>query len=318
MPYYYAPLEGVTTSIYRSIHHNLFPGADRYYTPFFSPTSDHRLTARELREILPENNRGVNVIPQILSKSAEDFLWAADQLADMGYEEVNFNIGCPSATVTAKGKGAGLLLHPKELDAMLEEIFLHTPIRVSVKTRIGYQEPEEWEQILPIYNRYPISELILHPRTRKEMYTGEPHRDVFVYTLEKSRAPVCYNGNLFHTEQCKAFAAEFPAVPLMLGRGAVVDPSLFRQLRGGAPISREELLRFHTELYAAYREELGAPNAMRKMKELWQYFLRLFDDSEQLGKKIARTKDVAAFDFYVASAFQELCFAGKPHMPVYG
>ena len=305
MRYVFAPLEGVTDAIFREVHHRMFPGADRYYMPFFSPTSEHLFTPRELRQLLPEHNRGLSVVPQILTKNAEDFLWAAHGLAEMGYTEVNLNLGCPSATVVAKGKGAGLLACSDELDAMLDTIFSRTEIAVSVKTRIGVNEPSEWTTLLAIYDRYPLAELIVHPRTKREMYRSPVHMDAFDEALRGAAAPLCYNGELFTPEDVAAFAKAYPTVPaVMLGRGAAADPAFFRTLRGGAALTKEELFAFHRELYAAYRAEYGVQNAMRRMKEHWYYLACLLENGETVRKKIARTQDVGAFEYYVADAFQ--------------
>ena len=307
MKYYFAPMEGITTHVFRQVHSRLFPGADRYYTPFFSPTSDHLFTPRELRELLPENNRGAAVVPQILSKCAEDIVWASEGLRDMGYTVFNLNLGCPSATVTAKGKGAGLLQKPDALDALLADVFAGSPIAVSLKSRIGYLAPEEFPRLLSIYRRYNAQELILHPRTRKEMYSGVVHMDAFALAAADSPFPVIYNGDLFTVEDIRALETAHPETQaVMLGRGAAADPALFRRLHGGAAASRAELRQFHEELYEAYREELGGVNAMRKMKELWYYLSTLFIGGDELAKKIARTKDVYKFNDYVSEALCNL------------
>lgn len=269
MKYYFAPMEGITTHVFRAVHSRRFPGADRYYTPFFSPTSDHLFTPRELRELTPEMRCAAPVVPQILSKCAADIVWAAEGLQDMGYTVFNLNLGCPSATVTAKGKGAGLLQKPDALDTLLADVFAASPIAVSLKSRIGYLAPEEFPRLLSIYRQYDAQELILHPRTRKEMYSGTVHMDTFALA-------------------------------------AAADPALFRRLCGGAAASREELRQFHEELYEAYRAELGGVNAMRKMKELWHYLSSLFIGGDELAKKIARTKDVYKFNDYVSEALSNL------------
>lgn len=307
MEYYFAPMEGVTTVFYRRVHAAHFGGADRYYAPFISPTADHVFTPRELRELLPENNRGIRLIPQILTKSPEDFLWAASGLGEMGYEEVNLNLGCPSATVTAKGKGAALLRAPEVLDAMLEKVFSRSELPVSVKTRIGYAAPEEFEKLLEIFNRYPIAELILHCRTRREMYAGAAHYEAFELALRESRAGVVFNGNLLTAADCAAFCLRYPGQrAVMLGRGAADDPALFRRVKGGPPAGREELSDFHRELYGLYRSEYGGVNGMRRMKELWNYLFSLFDGGEELRKKMMRTKDVGVFEECVERALRSL------------
>ena len=308
MRYVFGPMEGVTTSTFRRVHGALFPGCDGYYTPFISPTCDHRFTPRELREVGPERNAGMAVIPQILVKNPEDFLWCAGGLADMGYPEVNLNIGCPSATVTAKGKGAGLLRTPEFLDALLEGIFSRSEIPVSVKTRIGYTSPEEFPALLAIYNRYPIHTLILHPRTRQEMYApGTVHPEAWEYALRESRAPLIYNGDLFTPGDAAAFAERYPAQEtVMLCRGGAGDPALFRRLKGGPAADREELRLFHDTLFAAYREDLGALNGMRRMKELWHYLISRFEGGERLVKKMARTQDVNEYADIAGTILREL------------
>ena len=168
MRYYMAPLEGITDSIYRSLHWKYFPGLDRYYTPFFSPTVHRALTNREARELPQADTLDFTVIPQVLTKSAEDFLWFAGVCRDLGYTEVNLNLGCPSGTVTAKGKGSGMLKDPEGLDAFLHDVFNRSPLPVSVKTRLGLEDPAEFPKLLEIYNRYPIRELTIHPRVRKD------------------------------------------------------------------------------------------------------------------------------------------------------
>ena len=316
MNYCFAPMEGVTTAQYRRVHAAMFPGADRYYMPFLSPTSDHRMTPRELREILPENNTGLPAVPQILTKSAEDFLWCAAVLADMGYPEVNLNLGCPSATVTAKGKGAGLLRTPDVLERLLGGIFEKAPVSVSIKSRIGYSDPAEFERLLAIFARYPAAELILHCRTRSEMYAGEPHRDAFRRAREVLALPLSYNGNLFTTKDASDFEKVEPgASALMFGRGAARDPALFRRLRGGPAASRRELSAFHETLYDAYRSEYGRLNGMRRMKELWSYLLDRFADAGAIRKRMMRTKDTAVFDECVAAAFAELPLADETPGP---
>ena len=196
MQIYFAPLEGITDATFRSIHHKHFPGVDRYYMPFISPTIHRCFTHREAREVPPADSVGFVAVPQLLGKSPEDMAWAVEQCRSLGYQEVNINLGCPSGTVVAKGKGSGMLGNPEALDRFLDELFSLTDHRISVKTRIGLEQPEEFEKILQIYNRYPISELTVHPRVRKAFYKGRCNMDAFRYAVENSKAPVSYNGDL--------------------------------------------------------------------------------------------------------------------------
>ena len=196
MHYYFAPMEGVTGAVYRRTHHEYFPGIDKYFMPFITPTTNERLTPRQKRDVAPEVNRGVPAVPQLLTKSAADFIWAANALFGMGYGEVNLNLGCPSGTVTAKGKGAGFLRDPEALDRFLDAVFSACTGAVSVKTRLGMQDPAEFAPLLDIYNRYPIAELTIHPRVRQDFYRGQVREADFAAALPRCRMPVCYNGDI--------------------------------------------------------------------------------------------------------------------------
>ena len=209
MQYYFAPLEGVTGSEFRRAHHRWFPGVDAYYMPFLSPTQDHVFTQRELRNVLPEHNQGFRAVPQLLTKNADDFLWCAGELAAMGYDEVNLNLGCPSGTVVAKGKGAGLLGAPEALDQMLDRIFSGSPVAVSLKTRLGLEEPEEFARLLEIFGRYPVSLLIVHPRVRKDFYRHPVRMEYFEQAVDTYSGPLCFNGGLV-TPVCEPFSPGRP------------------------------------------------------------------------------------------------------------
>lgn len=234
---YAAPMEGLTTYIWRRAQREVFGGVDKYFTPFLSPNGNLAFQQKELDEVTQGET---DTVPQLLTNRGDYFVWAARELYAMGVREVNFNLGCPSGTVTAKRKGAGLLAYPEELDRCLEEVFAALPdMRVSIKTRIGKNDPAEWERLLAIYGKYPVSELIVHPRVQKEFYRGAVHRDAFELALARRREPPVYNGDLFTVAEVEDFCRQYPRVrAVMLGRGLVADPALGRRLRGGAAASR--------------------------------------------------------------------------------
>ena len=238
---YAAPMEGLTTYIWRRAQRDIFGGADKYFTPFLSPNGNLAFQRKELDEVTQGEG---DVVPQLLTNRGDHFVWAARELYAMGYREVNFNLGCPSGTVTAKHKGAGLLAYPEELERCLEEIFSALPdMRVSVKTRIGKNDPAEWPRLLAIYEKYPLSELIVHPRVQKEFYRGAVHRDAFEAALAVRRDAPVYNGDLFTAADVAAFQGKYPQVDtIMVGRGLMADPALGRRLRGGAGAARQELV----------------------------------------------------------------------------
>lgn len=304
----FAPMEGLTSYIHRHLHHDLFPGVDKYFTPFLSPTAAHVFTPREQAEIAPEHNKGIKLVPQILTKEPGDFLWAAEKLQDMGYEEVNLNLGCPSGTVTAKGKGAGMLRDPEALDRFLEEIFGKAPVKISVKTRLGMVSPEEFPALLAVFNRYPICELIVHPRVREDYYKGKVRMEAFSYALKESKNPLCYNGNLTTAKEIRNFSALYPQVKsIMLGRGLIADPALAAKAKGGEKASEEKLREFHDRLFEAYCRAYGGPrNAMFRMKEVWLYQKCLFAGCEKLWKKLRKTTSLPEYKDIIARFFEEL------------
>ena len=318
MRYDVAPLEGITTYLFRQTHAELFGGADRYFTPFFSPAAEHLLTARELRDLTPEHNQGIRVIPQVMTRKAADFLWAAEKMAEFGYPEINLNLGCPSGTVTAKGKGSGFLARPEELDQFFAAIFEKTPILVSVKTRLGVQSAEEFPALLEIYNRYPIKELIIHVRVQKAFYKGPVQRDAFAYAQTHTALPVCYNGDLTTVAEVETFRTEFPsAEAVMLGRGVAADPALLRKIHGGPAASREELQIFTRTLYERYRASYQQDRpAAQRMKELWFYLIHLFDGGDKLGREMRRVSHPRQYERLEEEIFRDLPLRREPQGPL--
>lgn len=301
----FAPIEGVTGAEYRRVHRRFFPEADRYFAPFAAPDSAGRIKKNQLRALLPEENGGLSLVPQILTNSAAAFLAAAETLAGLGYAEVNLNAGCPSGTVVSKHKGAGMLGDPAALDAFLDEVFSRAPVAVSVKTRLGLKSADEFPALLEVYRRYPLAELIVHARDREGMYKSRPDHAAFAAALADAPWPVCYNGDIFSPEDLAALRAEFPALGrVMLGRGALADPALFRVLRGGRALDREELRAFHDALLSELLES-GLPPvfALARLKELWSYMIRLFPAGAKQHKAINKSRDLAAYRDAVSALF---------------
>ena len=314
MHIYFAPLEGITTYPYRNLHHKYFGGVEKYFTPFLAPGPEQGMSVKEMRDVLPENNAGVPVVPQSLTNRAGDFLLASKKLLEMGYREINLNLGCPSGTVTAKKKGSGFLLYPDDLDRFFDEVFSDAAVRngeflVSVKTRIGKNEVEEWPELMQVYNRYPIHELTVHPRIQKEFYKGTPHLDVFTDILKESRNPVVYNGDLFTVEKVKEFREKFPTVgTVMIGRGLIRNPALAEMILQEETELEADILprirEFHDALFEHYRETMsGDRNLLFRMKDLWSYMLAEVPDSEKLAKKIRKSQHVPEYLAAVEEVF---------------
>lgn len=308
MNYYAAPMEGLTDRIWRQVHQKWFGAADapmRYYAPFLSPPENRVLIPKKMAELAPEANAGTVVIPQLLARDGELAAWMIGEVRKLGYTEVNLNFGCPSGTVTAKGKGAGMLRDPARLDAFLDAVFSAVEGPVSVKTRIGVQNPEEFAALLDIYNRYPICELTIHPRVMKQLYRGQADRAAFAAALPECRMPVCYNGDVTTPEELHALEAEFPQLSgIMVGRGLIADPALFRRARGGAPASREELRGYCDDLYHGYTEAFGAAScAVSRMKAHWFYLIHRFEGADPLEKPLRKAREGWEYETVVNRIF---------------
>lgn len=305
MRYYFAPMEGLTDSVFRRLHHKYFGGIDRYYMPFFSPTIHRKLTPKETRELPPALDVPYTAIPQVLTKNAEDLFWAAQLCRDLGYPEINLNAGCPSGTVVAKGKGSGLLRDLDALDSFLDAIFHASPLPISIKTRLGMEQPEEFTAILEIYNRYPIQELILHPRVQKQFYNGSVDKEIFAYAMQNSKNPLCYNGDIKTSAQLQELEACYPGLDaVMLGRGLLADPGF---LIGGT--DPKALEAFMNELLEEYQILFGSSrNAMFRLKESWSYLYPRFPGSEKLWKRLRKTTDVSEFRAITAEIFGTLTY----------
>ncbi len=292
MRYYYAPLEGITDATFRRLHHKYFPGVDRYFMPFISPTIHRCLTNREARELPRAGSVPFTAVPQLLGKNVEDMLWAIQVCADLGYDEVNINLGCPSGTVVSKGKGSGMLSDIYALDEFLSAIYAKAPLPVSLKTRIGVNDSENWEKILEIYRDYPVKELTVHPRIRKAFYKGDCDMTAFAQAAESSPFPVCYNGNINTLADVEKIKSRFPAVDaVMIGRGLVADPGM---LTGGT--DRETLKSFLNELSDTYCTVFESKrNAIYRMKDNWHYLIALFEGSDKLWKEMRKSTDYDRF-----------------------
>ena len=310
----FAPMEGVTDAVFRRMHHRFFGGVARYWMPFWSPTQDHVLTPRVRREILPEANRDVAVVPQLLTKSEADFLWAAGELHAMGYQEVNLNLGCPSGTVTAKGKGAGFLGDLPRLRRFLDAVFEKAPLEISIKTRLGIEDPGEFGAILELYHQYPVRELVIHARVLRDQYRRPARPELLKDILPACRLPLIYNGDLKTVEDCRVFAGTYPEVErVMVGRGLLADPALARRAAGGGHLTGEELLAFNEALWEAYCWAFGSRrNAMLRMKEHWRYWGLLLEDGGKTAKALRKETVPERFYDRTVQALRSLPLRSDP------
>lgn len=324
MKYYLAPMEGLTTYTFRMAYHKHYKDFDTYFTPFLA---NKNLNSRELNEILPEHNEGMHLIPQILTNRSDEFLSIAKQIAEYGYDTVNLNLGCPSGTVVAKKRGSGFLGEPYELDRFLSEIFEKCPLHISIKTRIGMDSTEEWEDILKIYRKYPLAELIIHPRLQKEFYKGTPHRDAFSPAKEMLDCPLCYNGDITSSDALQGLMEDFPDLDtVMIGRGLLQQPWLLDILTPVSasdsdtvasataisiprqatlpPNTLQTLQEFHNSLLDGYVKIMsGDQPTLFKMKDFWTFLMQSFPGYEKHLKKIRKANRISEYKIAVKEFF---------------
>lgn len=307
MKYYLAPMEGITGYIYRNAYEKYFGNIDKYFTPFIVTNQSRSLKTKELRDVLPENNDKMNIVPQILTNDAEGFIITSRKLQQLGYNEVNLNLGCPAGTVVSKNRGSGFLAKREELDMFLEEIFNMDNMKISIKTRIGKDSPDEFSELIKIYNKYPLEELIIHPRTQKDFYGNKPNLEVFKDGLELSKSPVCYNGDIFTLDDDNKLIETFPKVDrIMLGRGALANPGLINEIKDNRFMDKEVLKDFHDEIFAKYIELFNEErNAIFRMKELWGYMINMFTDNKKYAKKIKKAQKLSEYNEAVLSLFRD-------------
>lgn len=307
---YFAPMEGVAGYIFRNIYVDFFDDADKYFSPFVVTRPSGIMKNKELRDILPENNEKLFLVPQILANNADGFINASKQMKELGYDEVNLNLGCPSGTVVSKKRGAGFLRYPEELDKFFDRIYNQCDMKISVKTRIGFEKPQEIYRLMEIFNKYPIYELIIHPRTRMDMYKNKPNLDMFEYALKESKNPVCYNGDIKTKADFEMITQRFPETDsIMIGRGLLSNPGLFGEIKNKGAIDKEIFKRYHQAVFERFCEVYdGDTFILFKLKELWAYFANDFKDADRYVKKIRKSKKLTEYVAAVDKIFNDCEF----------
>jgi tRNA-dihydrouridine synthase B len=293
-PLILAPLRGVTDAIFRTTFAECFVGVSHAVAPFVTSVRGSRVKANLLKDLLPERNPRMAVVPQILSKDPEEFIVMAKALSDLGYAEVNWNLGCPYPMVAKKGRGSGMLPHPERIDRFLNTVLAAIPARLSIKTRLGRFSAGEIDALLPQFNRYPLSEVIIHPRTGVQMYTGGVDLARFGDCFALCRSPVVYNGDIDSAETFGSLSSRFPGVAgWMVGRGLIANPFLAEEITGAVLTAQariERFQRFHDLLFERYGAVLFGPSHLvQRMKGLWQYFHRPFVNGRKVLKQIHKT-----------------------------
>ena len=292
---YLAPLQGVTDRIYRNLFPVYFKGVDIAIAPFLSTSKKMKSMNNLLREHYPDQNSGIPTIPQIMSSIPDDFTRLANALYDIGHGTVNWNIGCPFSMVVKKGRGAGMLCYPDRIESFLEKTMPAIKPKLSIKLRIGLKYPDEVLQLIPIFNRFQIDELIIHPRTGEQMYEGEVDLDMFEQCLHLSKHTVVYNGDIDSFEKFEMLSHRFGSIKRwMIGRSLIGNPFLAEKIKYHTEKPYAEKIKiiraFHDHLFDEYLKVLSGPSHItNKMKEIWTFMGGFFENGDKIRKKINKT-----------------------------
>ncbi len=310
MKIYFAPLEGLTGFVFRNAFYDVFGEADKYFTPFVSPSHNERLMKKEIRDVLPENNpKDMCLVPQILANKSEYFIKAAKQMEELGYNEINLNAGCPSGTVVTKNKGAGFLQDTDAMKIFFDEIFSALDMTISVKTRIGMESAKEFPAIMEVYEQFPFNEVIIHPRTREQMYRDLPDMETFDYAYNNSKHKLSYNGNINTVKDYENIINKYNVDSVMIGRGLITNPNLINEIKTGEKISVDKFMEFHDRLYTDYEKIMnGERSLLFKMKEMWNYWSQSFEDQHKCAKKIRKTQNLYKYHLEVEDIVKNMRF----------
>ena len=306
MKIYFAPLQGYTDAVYRNIHNKYFGGIEKYYTPYlrFEPNKQPKKSV--IKDLLPENNTDINIVPQLLGKDIDLFIEHIKRLEQQGYKEVNWNLACPFPMVYKRGFGSGLLKNPKEISIILEDIIPKINLPLSIKCRLGFENENEFSTIIDELNNFYLLEIIVHTRTAKQMYKGETTPSAFKEISPKSQNKLIYNGDIKSVENLDILSEEFMIKPdtIMIGRGLLENPFLATEINGNISEKKRETLKdFHSELYLAYEEKLEKPHLLTKLQKHWEYLSHSFVNQHKVHKLIKKASSIKKYDERIYEIF---------------
>ena len=303
-----APIRGITDCHFRNLFNHYFPGFDSALAPFISPQRSARFRPKLVKDLLPEANKSLPVTPQLLHTDADDFLFMARQLHDLGYTEINWNLGCPAPMVTKKKRGSGLLPYPEQILSFLDRLLPQLPMRLSIKTRLGLENSRELLSLLPTLDQYPLSEIIIHGRLGKQLYKGSTDKKSFALCIKNSKHSIVYNGDITTLDAFNTLRHQFPGITKwMIGRGVLSNPFLAGEIGGKETADKyQQLHYFHSDLYSCYRDLLsGQAHLLGRMKQLWFYLSALFPPQKKTWKKIKKCTTEQHYQDVIDKLFRE-------------
>ncbi len=309
---YLAPLQGFTDFIYRKTQAEIFGHIDKYFCPYISFGKQQQIRNSQMKDVLPESNQGLAVVPQVLVSDGNEFRELCKLLEGFGYREMNLNLGCPYPMVTNRGRGSALLQKPETIGEILDIAFSEFQLNFSVKMRSGLESEDEIFPVIETINRFPVSEVIYHPRIARQMYKGEVNVDLFQKIKEISVHPLIFNGDILSENDIRKVQNQVPGqTHWMIGRGVLKDPFLPLLLKGEnpEPVKRREMLFvFHEKIVAAYAAKLeGSSHLLQKMQAFWEYFAESFTNPHKVFKLIKKAGTTEKYESAVKTIFADYC-----------
>ena len=305
-----SPLQGFTDFRFRNAFNHYFGGIDTFYAPYIRFNNKLIIKNSYQIDLQLENNKTLEVIPQIMTNSADEFLFVVDYIQELGYKELNWNLGCPYPMVTKRGMGSGLICDPDKIDHILERVHKETDIVVSMKMRMGYEHPEEILETFPILDNYPLKNIAIHARIGKQLYKGGVNLDAFQRCIESTKHKLYYNGDITSVTKLKEMQARFPSIDhFMIGRGLIADPFLPSMIKNDTteyPENRWDIFReFHDTIYHQYDAALSGPTPIKmKMQGFWEFFAQSFSNPQKTFKKIKKANNTRAYQQAVTEILQ--------------
>lgn len=297
-----SPLQGFTDFHFRNAFNKHFGGIDSFHSPYIRLNGKLEIKSSYKRDISPENNKDIVLVPQIMTKEAEEFIFVAKHVQSLGYKELNWNLGCPYPMATKRNMGSGLIQDYKKINSILEEVYNETDIDISIKMRLGLNSNQEILKVLPILDKFPIKNITIHPRIGLQMYKGKTDLDIFQECIENTSHKIQYNGDITSVESFQKLSERFPEIDhWMIGRGILTNPFLPAMIINSDtnyPKNKLEIFReFHDTLFNEYEEALSGPGHLTiRMYKFWEYFIQLFPNSQKGLKKVKKASSIHAYN----------------------
>jgi len=301
-----SPLQGFTDFRFRNAFHKFFGGIDTFYAPYIRMNGKIVIKNSYRRDLELANNNTLEVIPQIMTNSSEEFLFVIKYIQELGYKELNWNLGCPYPMVTKRGMGSGLICDPKRIDQILEKVHAETDIKVSMKMRMGYDTPEEIQDVFPILDKYPLKNIAIHARIGKQLYKGGVDLNSFQKCIDNTKHKLYYNGDITSVSKFQEMQERFPSIDhFMIGRGLISDPFLPQMIKNNTQLYPENSMKifkeFHDTIFTEYEEFLSGPTPIKmKMLGFWEYFSQSFSNPQKVYKKIKKAGNIKNYQVAVA------------------